>query len=273
MRYEIVFHWIAVAVYAISTLVFVYSLTFHKDRFRLGVILAAAGLVPHTLALGIRWIITGHGPYLRVYEVYSSDVWVAILVYLLVQKWKPGLRVIGVVVMPVALLLIGLAMMASPEIRELPETFRTYWLMVHIFFAKFAYSSLLLGTGCSILILVKKRYETRGGWYKKIPALDILDELAYSFTGFGFLMLAVMIVAGSIWANNAWGSYWSWDPVETWSLISWLVYGIYLHLRRTRGWRGARLAWLSVFSFGVLAFALFGIGIFYFSTHSPYISG
>ena len=231
-------------------------------------------MLPHSAALGLRWLEAGHGPYLRQYEVYSSDVWVMMVMFLLVQFWRPALRTAGMVAMPVCLLLIGMAVMASPEIRDLPVTFKTYWLIVHILFAKLAYGSALMGTAMGVLYLAsqqKTRTNRLTNFYRRLPPLEVLDELSYAFIGFGFVMLGIMIVAGSIWAKNAWGRYWGWDPVETWALISWLFYGLYLHLRVTFKWQGGRAAWFSVVAMAVLIFALFGIGWFYQSFHSPYI--
>lgn len=275
IKTEILLHWGAVTLYIVSAVLFIYSFAFQKPEYmRWGTIVAVFGLLPHSAALALRWSDAGHGPYLRIYEVYSSDAWVAVVMFLLAQKWRPAIRSVGTVVMPAAFLLIGMAVMSSPAIRPLPATFRTYWLLVHIFFAKAAFGSLLLATGLAVLFLVRERtaLPAAGGVTKRLTDSGFFDEASYSLTGFGFLMLGIMIVAGAIWANNAWGAYWTWDPVETWSLISWLVYGIYLHLRRTRGWRGVRAAWFSVFALVILVFALFGMGYFYPSQHSPYIS-
>jgi len=276
IKTEILLHWGAVTFYVLSALLFIYSFVFHKPEYmRRGTAAALAGMLPHTAALALRWAAAGHGPYLRVYEVYSSDVWIAVAMFLLLQRWQPAVRPVGAVVMPVSFLMIGMAVMSSPEIRPLPGTFKTFWLLVHILFAKLAFGSLLLGTGLAALYLVKERtaISVSGRAAGRLPDSEYLDQAGYNLTGFGFLMLGIMIVSGAIWANNAWGAYWTWDPVETWSLISWLVYGIYLHLRRTQGWRGTRAAWFSVFAMAVLIFALFGMGYFYPSQHSPYISG
>ncbi len=277
IKTEILFLWITVGFYVISSVLYIYSVAFHREKsLQPATWLAATGLATHSLALGLRWIETGHGPYLRQYEVYSSDVWVVVMMFLIVQLWKPVLRTAGAVVMPVSFLMIGLAVMASPEIRDLPVTFKTYWLIVHILFAKLAYGAALIGTALAVLYLVKQRKaqaDRLTSVYRRLPSLEVLDELSYGFIGFGFINLGIMIVAGSIWAKNAWGRYWGWDPVETWSLISWFFYGIYLHLRFTFKWQGSKAAWFSIIALVVLIFALFGIGLFYESFHSPYISG
>ncbi|MHB8172335.1 MAG: cytochrome c biogenesis protein CcsA [Thermincolia bacterium] len=274
---EIFLHWVTVVIYAISTVVFVYSMAFKKLNFEVKATwLAGFGLLVHTAALTLRWMVAGHGPYMRRYEVFSSNVWILVVMFLLIQYWHPSLRMLGSLVMSASLLMIGMAVMASPEIRPLPDTFQTLWLFVHIFFAKMTYGTAIIGTGLGFLYILRERYV--GGteqnlFLSRLPGLGVLDDLSYSFIAFSFLVNGVMIASGSIWANRAWGSYWSWDSVETWSLIAWIIYGIYLHLRKTYGWKGQRAAWFSVFALLTLIFALFGSGIFYNSSHSPYISG
>lgn len=277
IKLEILLLWITVGLYALSSCIYLYSLAFHRPgALRGATLVAVTGLVLQAAALALRWVEAGHGPYMRRYEVYSSDVFILVLMFLVVQRWRPSLRALGGLVMPASFLMIGMAVLASPEIRALPTVFKTYWLLVHIFFAKLAYGAALIGTALAVLFLLKQRQQRLDRltpFYRRLPDLAMLDELSYGFLGFGFLMLGIMIMAGSIWAKTAWGAYWGWDAVETWSLISWLVYGIYLHLRRTYGWRGARAAWFSLLAFGVLVFALFGVGVVYNSVHSPYVGG
>ena len=269
---EIGLHWFAVALYAISTCFFVYGFIFKKEKsVKYGLYFALIGMIPHTLALGLRWYSTGHGPYLRRYEVYSSNVWVGLVMFLLAQWRNPVLRPLGVIVLPVSFLVIGMAVLSSAEIRPLPETFQTFWLIVHIFFAKIAYGACLIGTALAVIYLLQRK---RGlsVWSDRLPDPAVVDEMSYRFNGFGFFMISVMIAAGAIWANDAWGSYWSWDPVEIWSLISWVIYGIYLHLRRIHGWRGTKAAWLGIAAFCVLLFTAMGIGFVYLTSHSPYMN-
>jgi cytochrome c-type biogenesis protein CcsB len=272
---EIGLHWAAVGLYALSSVLLAAGLIFQREQaVRLGVGVAVFGLAFHSIALGIRWVEAGHGPYLRRYEVYSSAVWVLVGAYLLAVWRRPALGPVGALVMPAAFLMIGMGVMSSPEIRALPPTFRNLWLPVHIFFANLAFGSCLIGTGIAGIYLLKRRAGPDAPFYARLPDFEALDELSYRAIAFGFIALAIMIIAGAIWANSAWGRYWGWDPVETWSLISWVVYGIYLHLRRMHGWRGARAAWFAVGAVVLLIFAMFGLGVVYpGSEHSPYVSG
>jgi cytochrome c-type biogenesis protein CcsB len=95
-----------------------------------------------------------------------------------------------------------------------------------------------------------------------------LDAIAYKTIGFGFLFLTLGIISGAVWANSAWGTYWSWDPKETWSLITWFIYAIYLHIRFRKGWRGKKAAWVSVIGFVAMLFTYFGVNYLLSGLHS-----
>lgn len=272
-RWEVILLWVSVSFYVTASVLYVYSLVFHKDWYGKAGLVTLAGIIPHSVSIVLRWIESGHGPYVTFYEVTISDTWVALLLFLLVQYKYKKLELLGVFVVPISFLLIGLGVMSSAQIYHTPTSFQTYWLFVHILFAKLAFGSILLGTGLSVFYLIK---EKKGQFAhptlnKHLPDLDTIDELGYRFIAFGFLHLGIMIAAGSIWANKAWGRYWGWDPVETWSLISWLIYGLYLHLRLTWGWRGRKSAWYVIAVFAVLLFSIFGVVYLYHSVHSYYL--
>lgn len=269
MHYEIILHWATVTLYAVSGILFAAGIFFRKDGLlRAAYVLAVCGFLFHTAALGIRWVAAGRAPFMRRYEVYSSNVWVGMAFYVIAARKSHIIRPAGVFVMPVAFLLIGMAVMASPEIRELPPIFRNPWLPLHVAFAKLAFAGCLIGSGLAVLYLLSVK---RGGpLNERLPEPEIMDQLSYQFIAFGFVSLGIMIVSGAIWAESAWGRYWGWDPVETWSLVAWAVYGIYLHLRRIHRWQGVRAAWLALFAMLVLMFVLFWLGVVFPGNHSPY---
>lgn len=270
---QVVLMWAGITIYGISAILFIVSLTMKKEKLiLLAWIIAATGLLPHAIAIGLRWIAAGHGPYMGFYEIASSLVWVSVAILLLVTLKLPQLRPVGVVVMPAAFLLMAAALMASKEISTLPPTFRSYWLGIHVAFAKITYGSLLIATGLAILYLLKRRLAAKeNSFFQGLPGLKQMDELSYRFILLGFLFLGIMIVAGAIWANEAWGRYWGWDPIETWSLVGWIVYGIYLHQRLNRGWRGSKAAWLAIGAMLIVIFALLGTPVVYRSIHSAYM--
>jgi len=144
-----------------------------------------------------------------------------------------------------------------------------------VMFAKLTYTAFIASFAIAVAYLVRDR----GGSgplhdvLDKLPSQDVLDDLSYRFIGAGFIFLGIMIVAGAIWANEAWGRYWGWDPIETWSLISWVVYAVYLHVRLTLGWRGRRAAWFAAAALPIVLFTLIGVPVAYQSIHGAYLLG
>ncbi len=272
LELEVSLFWLAVSLYAGSTLLYLYSLAYGKDRYLAPATWAAfAGIVPHSAALLIRWVRAGHGPYLTYYESLAAFSCFTVALFLYLQYRNSRFRSLGIVVMPLSFIMIGLGVLSSPDILPLPATFATYWLMVHVVFAMLAYGATVLATAFGILYLLKQHKQKQGreeGFWQRLPNLGSLDELSYQSLAFGFISIAIMIIAGAVWAKRSWGSYWGWDPMETWSLISWLVYGSYLHLRITYRWKGTRAAWYTVFALVVLLFCLFGLNFVYQGSHA-----
>jgi cytochrome c-type biogenesis protein CcsB len=142
---------------------------------------------------------------------------------------------------------------------------KSSWLVIHVAFAQLAFGAYLVAAGFGVIYLLKQRSENRKESSKildNLPVMPVLDELMFKFIVFGFIADAIMIIAGSIWAKDLWGSYWSWDPVEVWSLASWLLYGLSIHLRVTLGWKGRRLAWLYIFAIIGIIIAYWGVDFF-----------
>ncbi len=268
---QIVLYWVSVGFYAVATVLLISSFVFKKEKYpNYSVWLTLIGFLFHSTAIVMRWVQTGHFPYWGTYEVFTSYAWGAVGFYLIVQFFRPGLRAIGALAMPISFVMIGVGIMTSTDIKEIPRTFFTFWLGVHIFFAKLSYGSAIIAAGLGIIYLVRERQEKEGRLNPqggKLMDLTRIDTLNYRFAVFAFIMLMIMIVSGSVWAYKAWGRYWGWDPIETWALISWLVYGIYLHLRITYKWKGRKSAWLSIACLLLVLFAFFGIPLIYPSVH------
>ncbi|MCE5204141.1 MAG: cytochrome c biogenesis protein CcsA [Actinomycetia bacterium] len=276
MTTEIVLMWVALTCYVVATALFIFGVTFTKDTLvRRAVGASALGLVPQIAALAIRWVRVGHGPYIGYYEVTNGLVLFVVAVFVLVAWRNRRLSAVGVGIMPVAVLLLGGAMLAPKGGLPLTPNLASYWLFIHVAFANLAFAAFVASFGLAIAYIVRKR-SANGTWARrlaKLPAQEVLSELTTRFVLAGFLFWGAMIVSGAIWANQAWGRYWGWDPIETWSLIVWVVYAIYLHLRFTRGWAGERLAWFAVIAMPVSLFALLGTPIVFNSIHGGYIGG
>lgn len=272
MKSEIILYWTAVSMYGIAGILAVVGALFRRERLLdVAMLLGAAGLLPHGASIITRWVAVGHGPYINMYEVMSSDAWIAMAFYLLFQRKFRFLKNASFVVFPVVFLTMGFGLMSSLKEIPLPPSLRSYWLILHIVFAKLCSASFLVAVGCAALFL----FRGRAGAHDRPDALSVsqerLDTLVYRFNAMGFVFLSIMIIAGSIWANNAWGRYWAFDPVETWSLITWLCYGLYLHLRLNRDWKGKKSAFLTIGIFVLSVLSFFFIPYLLKTVHSEYL--
>jgi cytochrome c-type biogenesis protein CcsB len=259
MRTELLLFWIAVGLYGLGAFAFIIGFMARGGKlFAGGVLAAAAGFVPHTISIAIRWGIGGTTPFITISESISLGIWVSVLLFVLVQLARPAVRPLGVLVMPVCFALMGWAatLQVDPA-GQLAPALQSGWLWVHIIGATTGFSAVLVAAALGLLYLLKERRE--GGVYERLPTLVALDGLSYRFVAGGFLLYGVMIVSGAFWANQAKGTFWNWDPVEVWSLVSWLIYGIYLHLRVTMGWRGRRLAIYSLVALAAMIVSYWGI--------------
>jgi cytochrome c-type biogenesis protein CcsB len=272
---EAVFFWFALGCYVLSAIAYIIALIFGKDGLRkTGVGLGILGLMIHTVSLAIRWSETGHGPYISTYEIMSSNVWIAVLFFLVFQWKYRRFASLGAVVMPLSFLMMGFALMGSREAKMLPPSLRSAWLVVHIIFAKLTVAAMFIAVAMAVFYLMKKgREDSRSGILSRLPEPRILDDYSYRVVAFGFVSLTIMIVTGVIWGNYAWGSYWSWEPAQTWSLVVWLVYGIFMHGRVTFRWKGSISAWYIILAFLFSLLAFFVIPYFVKGLHSKYMVG
>ena len=233
-------------------------------------------LFANTGAIILRMIISGHAPLSNGYEFILTFVWGIIAVYLFAEI-RNKLRSLGAFVMPIpVLLLMFIIMSMGPEERiaqAIPPALKSQWLTFHVVTAMLAYGAFAISFGIGIMYLLKWGKEDNGksnskGIVARFPALDVLDELSYKVIGFAFPLLTLCIITGAIWANYAWGTYWSWDPKETWSLITWIIYAAYLHARLMYGWKGKRAAWMAIFGFVAVLFTFFGVNYLLPGLHS-----
>lgn len=262
-------HWAAVVVYVAATILVAWGAFFaHAAAERAGRLVAWGGAVVHGAGLALWWRIVGHGPYVDRFEVLSADAWVLVVGFGVFAIFYPRIRAAAIVVFPIAFSMIAGGIFARPEIRDLPPTFRGIWLVLHIGFYKIALSALVVALAFSIFYVLKAR--GRLGRFRSLPEPAAIDLYAYRFAGFGFVFWAIGMLAGSIWAYQSWNIFWNWDPVQTWSLIAWVLFGIYLHLRRFFGWRGERAAWLFVACFAAALISLFVTPVIESSIHAGY---
>ena len=295
IKYEVILHWIALFFYIFSAVFFLdYVVSKREKGLSVGVWLALIGFINHSIALGVRWFAVGHGPYLQKGESFSSIVWVAIAMFLLFSYAVPKLRSIGFVLLPCCLLMMFLGLVYNPQvatylgqtlehgrtdvetglysregIAKPPPTFHGIWFITHITATIVAMGAILISLSTAVLYLFKTR-NSEIEFYKKLTSLDVIDNYSYKFAGFGFIFWTVMVVAGALWAEQSWGRYWGWDPIETWSLITWLFLGIYLHLRRFFKWQGEKASWFMIVCVFLSLITLFVIPFLTTTIHSEY---
>lgn len=219
-------------------------------------------LITLTGSLLARFFATGHAPFANHYEFAVSFGWGMILA-LVYFEYRYRVRTLAVVVLPVILAMLVYASTLSYEASPLmPALQNSPLLTLHVFTAALAYGAAVIAFGAAVMYLLSP-YVKWSGW----PKSETLDDLGYRAVIVTFPMLTIMIILGSVWANIAWGRYWSWDPKETAALVTWLIYGAYLHARVVGGWRGKRSAWLLVLGFAAIIFTYFG-NLFFGGMHS-----
>ncbi|NLC71205.1 MAG: c-type cytochrome biogenesis protein CcsB [Desulfuromonadaceae bacterium] len=238
---------------------------------------AAAGFFCLTAGLALRWRESylllgaeGHIPLTNFYESLLFFSWTLILAYLFID-FRFRLPLLGAVVTPLALLsLLAAQLTGDAAIHPLVPALKSNWLTFHVVTCFLGYAAFAVGCATAILYLIRQPGKTPGRPAAKslFPEAELLEEIHYQAVMVGFLLLTLGILTGSAWAHRAWGSYWSWDPKETWSLIVWLIYAALLHARMIRGWSGKRLAWLSLLGFAATLFCWLGVNLLLPGLHS-----
>jgi len=268
LQFENMLFTIVILLYFAAMLLYFVYIAVKKDSLaKAAVVLQAAGLVLHTAALVCRGIGAGRLPMTNQYEFATSFAWGLCLVSLIfILRFK--FPMLGAFAAPVILLIIGYAAMQSRAVRELMPALRSSWLGFHVSTAIIAYGAFGVSFVLSVIFLLRDRMQDQSFWDKRVPSREKLDLISYRSVSLGLLFLTFTIVTGAIWAEQAWGSYWSWDPKETWSLITWLIYAVFLHLRIRRGWKGKAAAIFAVVGFICVIFTYIGVNTFLPGIHS-----
>ena len=224
---------------------------------------AALSFAVHTTALTMHALAGGRLPFASMQEFVLLFAWGVALIYLFVQS-KFQIPLLGLLVLPLTVVLLAYASALSSEIRPLVPALQSYWLQFHVIVAVLAYGAFGVSFGAAVLYLIRSTNNT----IHQLPSLDKLERLLYRSIAFGFPFMTLVLITGAVWAEQVWGRYWSWDPKETWALITWIIYALYLHARFSRGWQGKRAAWMAVIGFASVIFTLFGVTIFMSGLHS-----
>lgn len=264
MTTDVLLFWISFWLYFAGFLCFVIYLGVESKAISMiGSALMYIGFIPHTIALGLRWKLSGHPPFANSFEYMSVMSWASVLAFMVVlTRFKRP--IIGAFIAPFAFFLLAIASLFPKDIsQQLMPALQSYWLHIHVSITVLGSGVLAMAFGISVLYLLRSRAERRSGGksglWERMPSLETLDELNYRSVAVGFLLFTVgALFAGAIWAHYAWGTFWGWDPKEVGSLIIWLFYAVYLHARHQRDWRGRRAAWMSIIGFTMILLSFAG---------------
>ncbi len=262
--------------YLFSAIIYIGLFVFRAPRLGpAATTVAALAFLINTAGIGLRWIEShqmgiGYVPLSNMYESLVFFAW-AIAIFYMGLEYKYKNRFLGAFAMPFAALVMILAEMKNPAIRPLVPALQSNWLIAHVVTCFIGYAAFTVACGFGVVYLMKNRTKsknTAGKFLSQLPPLKIVDDIIQKTLLFGFFWLSAGIITGAVWANSAWGTYWSWDPKETWSLITWFVYAAALHARFTRGWGGKRIAWFAIIGFASVMFTYYGVNYLLPGLHS-----
>jgi ABC-type transport system involved in cytochrome c biogenesis permease subunit len=230
MELELKILWAAIIAYTFGGVLSIVGVVLQKRPERSVLALMLVGWALHTAALLLRWERLGHGPFLTMFEILSSNIWSLVLVFAIAYWRIRVIRPAAAVLMPILFVMMGWLMLSSPGDSHFPQTFRTPWLYIHVGLGKVFLGAVLVAVGLAGVVLL--RYAGIGVQrLARLPADERLDDLAYRFMALGLIFETLMLITGAIWAQDAWGRYWAWDPLETWAFLTWLILVFSLHLR------------------------------------------
>lgn len=228
----------------------------------------AGGLAAHTFSLALRWIESyrlgiGHAPLSNFFESLVFFSWSIMLIYLIIE-FRTKDRALGMLVVPLAFICLAYASLSpgvDSKIQPLVPALKSNWLLSHVLTCFLGYAFFTVAFCLGVARLWKGRSGNPGGGLNFLPDLEMIDDLIYQNSFLGLVIFTLGIITGAVWAQRAWGSYWSWDPKETWSLVTWIVYAAMVHARFVRGWPGKRMAIMSVVGFAAVLFTYLGVNL------------
>lgn len=262
---------ITLGFYLISTIFYLLFLAIDRKHIEaIGNFSLLTGFIIHLCSTFFRYIQAGYTPITNLHESLSF-LSLCVAGFFLFLKRSYKISILGSIIVPFLSLMFIWALSLPGDIKPLPPILQSYWLPVHTIFAFIGNSIFFVSFFVSLLYLFLERGIKRKRFSRistRFPSLEVLDSINYRCMSYGFPFLTIGIITGSLWAGMAWGSYWSWDPKETWSLITWIVYAILIHNRLTIGWRGRKTAYMMIVGFFSILFTFLGINFVIGGLHS-----
>jgi len=253
---------ITILFYGCSSVAYIGYLFWQKNSLHTtGYWVLAVGFGVHTALLGHAFVQTGFLPVRNLHETLSIAGW-SIAGFFFIFNYRFKLRILGIVAAPLATGAVLAAARLNRVPGEVPEFFNSFWLVIHVMAIFIGEAAFAMACGVGLLYLLQEhaiKNKHRGFFFKRLPSLELLDSTGYTCLIGGFAMLTFGLISGLLYAHAAWGRFWSWDPKEVWSGITWLVYAVLLHGRLTVGWRGRKSAIMAIIGFATLLFTFFGV--------------
>ena len=260
----------AIIIYLFAAIGYVVLAVFGKRRLLTPVlVLTWLGLAAHSAVLGHQIWTSGRAPLSNMYETHLFLAWLVVVFSLFMER-KYRLPILSTFTLPVAICFLGLASFNVKEALPLMPSLRSNWLLIHVFTCSISYTAFAISFACSsfYLIFSYRKSDWVPFFDNKEKLLEHLDSVSLHMVDFGFPFLTIGIATGSVWADQCWGTYWSWDPKETWSLVTWLVYAICLHMRHVRSWKGTWAAMACAFGFICVLCTYLGVNYLFSSLHA-----
>ncbi|HET6516050.1 MAG TPA: c-type cytochrome biogenesis protein CcsB [Thermodesulfovibrionales bacterium] len=241
-----------------------------KATSRLILVFAIGGFVLQTMTIIVRYAVAGHLPITSLHEASSFFAWCIVVLFFYLE-YRYRLDLLGPFTMPIVFIIMLSSSILPRGIKPLSPVLQSYWLGIHTFLAFLGDAAFAMAFGIGMMYLIQEHHlkaKRLDGLFQRLPSLQILDEVNYKLITLGFPLLTLAIITGALWAESAWGSYWRWDPKEVWSLITWFIYALVLHIRLTAGWRGRKAAILSIIGFASVIFTFFGVNLLLKGLHT-----
>lgn len=261
---ELLLFWTAMACYSVGTLAYLTYLAFRREwAGRGGLIALIAGWVIHLTAIILRWIEIGHVPLSNQFEFLSFFAWATVSIYLFTEL-QTKQKIIGSFAVPVVWGLMGVSWLSHSGANKadgIPAILQSPWFVIHVSVAVVSFAAFAMAFAVAIIYLLQEyhlKHKTNGSIFRRLPPLQILDNLSYRSVVLGFTFLTVTLISGMIWSQQISGKFWVWDPKITTAVATWIIFGAYLHARLTAGWQGRRSALIATIGFAAVLLT-FGI--------------
>ena len=263
----------AIGFYLTSSACYGGFLFLQKERYQqAGFVLMLSGFAVHTAIVVAKTFTAGVIPVQNLHETLLFVAWIFAAVFLAFKIYS-GLKVLGVFAAPLITLISAAAFMVPDKAAPIETSLASLWLILHVMLIFTGMAALSLAAGTGILYLIQKRNiksKKHRFFYKRLPSLEMLDSTGYTFVIIGFSALSVGLITGFVYAHSVWGRFWSWDPKEVWSAITWLIYAALLHERLMSRWRGSRAAILAIIGFAAMLFTFLGVNFLLEGHHNEF---